>query len=117
MEPSVGCPGVRHNISVNADARERALVQRHTNQCRCARRGASPLAGACYLSSCVASGIAICIARPIPGRSGATKAREAEFVCRLPTETVHEALLKLATLIFSRAAVGPARRAASRRPG
>ena len=27
------------------------------------------------------------------------KAREAEFVCRLPTETVHEALLKLATLL------------------
>ena len=26
-------------------------------------------------------------------------AREAEFVCRLPTETVHEALLKLATLL------------------
>ena len=27
------------------------------------------------------------------------KAREAEFVCRLPTDTVHEALLKLATLL------------------
>lgn len=27
------------------------------------------------------------------------KTREAEFVCRLPTETVHEALLKLATLL------------------
>lgn len=27
------------------------------------------------------------------------KAREAEFVCRLPTGTVHEALLKLATLL------------------
>lgn len=27
------------------------------------------------------------------------RAREAEFVCRLPTETVHEALLKLATLL------------------
>lgn len=27
------------------------------------------------------------------------KAREAVFVCRLPTDTVHEALLKLATLL------------------
>lgn len=27
------------------------------------------------------------------------KARKAEFVCRLPAETVHEALLKLATLL------------------
>jgi hypothetical protein len=28
MEPSVGRPGVRHNISVNAVAGERAFVQR-----------------------------------------------------------------------------------------
>ena len=48
MEPSVGCPGVRHDISLNADARERVFVQRHSNQRRCAHRGAWPLAGAGY---------------------------------------------------------------------
>jgi hypothetical protein len=38
-----------HNISGNADARERAFVQGHANQQRRARRCTSPLAVAGYL--------------------------------------------------------------------